>query len=104
MSEYRVEFTPLASAFATAKCGGTLSVEAQVRQEIDELLEDMDGVKSLLFHTVWMDENGDLSFICTPTKAGNIRVDTATYEDGPTLDAGPLAGRTISIPTGDTED
>lgn len=103
MSDYRIEFTPLASAFATAKCGGTLAVAAQVRQEIDELLEDMGSVKSLCFHTVWMDEDGDLSFICTPTKAGNIRVDTATYEDGPTLDAGPLAGKTISIPTGDSD-
>lgn len=104
MSDYKVEFTPLASAFAIAKCGGTLSVEAQVRQEIDELLEDMGSVKSLFFHTVWMDDNGDLSFICTPTKAGNIRVDTATYEDGPTLDAGPLAGKMIAIPSGDSDE
>ena len=104
MSKYKVEFTPLAEAFAMAKCGGTLAVAAQVRLEIDELLDDgLDGVKNLFFHTVWMDDDGDMSFICAPTKDGNIRVDTATYEDGPTLDAGPLAGKTISIPSGDSD-
>ncbi len=98
MPTYEVRFTALAAAFAKAKLS-LAAVEEVARAEIAEcMLSGLRDIESLCFHVF---KAGGCQFICYP-KHGALEIDTCTYEEGPVLDKGPLAGKRIKFPTGDT--
>lgn len=96
---YKIEFTELAKAFAIAKGGGLEAVEAHAREEIDSFIpegETLNGVTSF--------EIGGQLFVAECNAGDTVQIDTATYEEGPELKAGPFKGRRVMMPRGDSED
>lgn len=98
---YRIELTKRARACAT-RYSSAKEVEALVRREIDELLEDgFETIGNIFFHCI---ECGEQEYICVPVDDGLIRVDTCLRKEGPVLDKGPLKGQCITIPSADSDD
>jgi hypothetical protein len=98
---YAVEFTHAAKVEAEKWPGGLVALEAQVRQEIAELLEEgLGSVGDLFFHTI-IDEDGP-RFICKLESDDKLIVDACEQQDAQELDSGPLDWRRVIIPKGVT--
>jgi hypothetical protein len=96
---YEVHFTQLAAAFAKAK-SSLETVEAQARHEMQQLIDiGLSNPRKLICHVF---EAGAQKFIAAGRPYG-IEIDTCSYEDGWELDDGPLKGKQVMIPRGDSE-
>ena len=104
MSEYKLEFTPLATELA--KRHHTLeAVEAEIRKDIANLLDTgLATMNNLGFHTVALGSYFDETipqFIITPKGGDVLQVDSADHEEIGELDDGPFKGCKVSIPVAD---
>jgi hypothetical protein len=97
---YEVRFTEMAAAFMKAK-SSLETAEATARSEMADLMDNgLADPRELILHVF---EVGDQDLICHGTAYGII-VDTCTYEEiGEPLKEGPLAGKKIMMPRGDSE-
>lgn len=98
---YEVRFTPLAEGFLKAK-SSLETAEGIARNEIADLMENgLEDPRKLILHVF---EVGDTELICHGRDYG-ILVDTCSYEemDEP-VNAGPLAGKRLAMPRGDSEE
>jgi hypothetical protein len=98
--DYEVRFTPLAESFMKAK-SSLETAEATARTEIARLLDDgLEDPRELILHVF---EVGGQELICQGREYGII-VDTCTYEemDEP-VNSGPLAGKKMLMPRGDSD-
>jgi hypothetical protein len=104
MRDYEMRFTHSAETFAAAH-GGRGTLEEKARGEVAELLGDSGNAEHpmedwFFFHCF---EVGDQAFIML-ARHDHVLLDTALFEEGPTVTEGPLAGMKTSMPRAESED
>lgn len=90
--------TPLADAFARAKASVDDVLHAAI-DEIDSFCPADEQPNGIFTFTV-----GGQLFIAWGNGDGNVLIDTATYEEGPLMTAGPFKGKRLVMPKGDSEE
>lgn len=97
---YEVKFTPLAEGFIKAK-SSLETAEGIARHEMADLMENgLEKPSKLYFHCF---EVGDLELICHGKDYG-ILIDTCSYDEmDEAVKVGPLAGKKLMMPRGDSE-
>jgi hypothetical protein len=96
-TDFEIKYTRLARAALDDRVA---AFEEHLRAELAEELPEEYYAPEIMFHSL---EYGGTLFIAIG-KADHLLVDTASEEQGPLIDRGPMKGRRIIMPFPDSEE